>query len=195
MAAILALSGGRRWGWGLVTFAPPNLARPGSFLPRPHRRYRSLPRELRPAVLPHAPATRPAGGARDSPTAAENPLPHHRMVAAITVTRRDVPPPPPEKPGGRGQTPVICAGAGCGDAVRRREQELRPGIEGGAMGGAGMSAARSRCAHACIAVGGSGKAWSGPPARAVVPPTFRLRLAARVAQSVAGERLRGDPTE
>lgn len=58
--------------------------------------------QARAAVLPHAPATGPAGGARDSPTTAENPLPHHRMVAAITVTRRDVPPPPPGKPGGWG---------------------------------------------------------------------------------------------
>lgn len=63
--------------------------------------------KARAAVLPHAPATGPAGGARDSPTTAENPLPHHRMVAAITVTRRDVPPPPPEKPGGWGQTRAI----------------------------------------------------------------------------------------
>lgn len=70
----------------------PRAPRPPAAPPLPR-----LSPQARPAVLPHAPATGPAGGARDSPRDAENPLPHHRMVAAITVTRRDVPPPPPEK--------------------------------------------------------------------------------------------------
>lgn len=86
--------------------------------PRP-RAAPPLPRlspQAQPAVLPHAPATGPAGGARDSRRDAENPLPHHRMVAAITVTRRDVPPPPPEK--------TRRMGPDSGDLSRRRVRRL-----------------------------------------------------------------------
>lgn len=52
VAAVLALSGGRRWGWGggLVTFAPPRLPRPGPLVPWPRRR-----------SLPPSPQARPRG--------------------------------------------------------------------------------------------------------------------------------------
>lgn len=141
--ALLVHSGGRRWGWGLVTFA----LRSGLFPstgPRPGRCLRDcgLPREFGPPcfLTRPAPATESAGGARGSSRQVENPLAHHRMVAAIIMTRRDAPPPPPEKPGGWGRT---------GEARRRRlrrgcaQARLRtpPRNWGGTDGGCGTQAA------------------------------------------------------
>lgn len=156
--ALLALWGGRRWGWGLVTFAQRSGLSP-SPCPGPRRCLRDcgLPRELGPPcfLTRRAPATECAGDARGSARQAGNPLAHHRMVAAIIVTRRDVPPPPREKPGGMGPGGRSAQAWGCGDALRRRGRRLRPGIGGGAESGSGMSAAWTRIAQARY-VGGRG---------------------------------------
>ena len=77
------------------------------------------------------PASGSVGSARGSAKAAENPLAHHRLVAAIIVTRRDAPSPHHPKNLGDGAGLAERAGVGCGEAVRRRSQELRPGIGAG----------------------------------------------------------------
>lgn len=140
--ALLAHSGGRRWGWGLVTFALQSGLSPSPG-PGPRRCLRDcgFPRELglQCFFTRLAPASRSTGGSRGYAKPAENPLAHHRLVAAIIVTRRDAPPPPPEKPGGWGRS----AGARR-RRVRRACAQAQPRTPprnwGGADYGSGMSA-------------------------------------------------------
>ncbi|XP_041618376.1 translation initiation factor IF-2 [Vulpes lagopus] len=184
---------GRRWGWGGGEGAC-HLRPAERPLPRPRARAAPLPPRLPPspraraAVLPHAPrAGHRVRGTHERAVRAEqreNPLPHHRPAAAINVTRRDAPPPPPEKKksggggvGGMGAGPTKRAGAGCGEAVRRRGGEPRPGS------GAGRTAAlecRRPGAGRAQAQSGGRREGSGLPggvcAPGALPPAAALRL-------------------
>lgn len=203
MPELLVHSGGRRWGWGLVTFALWSGLSPSTG-PGPRRCLRDcgLPRDLEPPcfLTRPAPATESAGDARGSLKQAENPLAHHRLVAAIIVTRRDAPPPPPEKPGGWGQADEMRRRRlqrGCAQAqIRTPSRNWRAADCGSGMSAAwiGRAQAQLLCLTAAWGVAG---VVSGFPRRVCnwVQPMSRLRPAARIAQSVAGEALRGDRTK
>lgn len=180
---LLVHSGGRRWGWGLVTFALWSGLSPSTG-PGPRRCLRDcgLPHELGPPcflTLP-APATESAEDAKGSLRQAENPLAHHRLVAAIIVTRRDAPPPPPEKSGGWGQADEMRRRRlqrGCAQAqIRTPPRNWRA-----ADCGSGMSAAwigRAQAQLLCLTA-----AWWGSRGFLVAsatgafscPPLLRLR--------------------
>lgn len=165
VAAILALSGGRRWGWGLVTFAR-SRTHPGPRGPpaAPPLASRGFPRKLDPRCFLTRQPLGPAGGARDSPRDAENPLPHHRMVAAITVTRRDVAPPPPEKKkpedGARLERSEQAQGAAtqCAGVNRNSARELEAGRWVVLECRRRVAGVRRRTSQAAALA----EAWSGP---------------------------------
>lgn len=160
-------------GGGLVTFAPPRLPRPGPLVPWPRRR-----------SLPPSPQARPRGASsrashrarrrreglpesrRESATSPQDGGRHHRD------SPRRAPSPTRKKNPEDGARPGRSEQArGCGDAVRRREQELRPGIGGGAMGGAGVSVAR--CGRAQAHMAGSGARGSLVPSARLPSPRLR----------------------
>lgn len=136
---------------------------------RARRRHEGLPESRR------DPATSPQDGGR-----------HHR-----DSPRRA--PSPTRKTRRMGPDPGDLSRRG----VRRRSAQARTGTPpGNWRRGGGRCWNVGGALRACASAQRGQRRW-GRPGRvrphAVAPPTSRLRLAARVAQSVAGERLRGDP--
>ncbi|XP_004635022.1 mas-related G-protein coupled receptor member X1-like [Octodon degus] len=84
---LLELSGGMRWGRGLVTFTPRSCLSPSPCSGRAAALRLQLSRGARATVFPQVPATEPTGGIEGtSARLAENPLPHYNIVAAIIMT-------------------------------------------------------------------------------------------------------------
>lgn len=184
--ALLAHSGGRRWGWGLVTFALRSGLSP-SPAPGPRRCLRDcgLPREFGPPCFLTRPA--PATESKRHEGLCETSRESATSPQAGGRHQRDWPrrtPSPTRKNLGDGAGLAKHAGVGCGEAVRRRGQELRPGIGAGRIAALECrrpgSSVRRRSQWASRGLSGlpCGVCTRGVLPPVAAPPTSRLLPAA-----------------
>lgn len=184
-ALLLVRSEGRRWGWGFVTFAQRGRPLPAAVASgRAAACDCGLSREIGPPrFLKHQPPEWCRKLEKLFRDKQESPLAHHGLVAAIIVTRREVPLPPPEKPvcvcvgggngAGRRSAQAQVAARLCAGAARNSAPELGRGERGCGTPAAcaGAAVPGSRGFQGCLVASAT---WAVLPL-AAAPPTSRLR--------------------